>query len=70
MGSFVYLVLGMSKDITVGPTAIMSLLVAQYGKPLEGYDDVHDPTYAILLAFFCGVFQILMGVFHLGMCSI
>ncbi|XP_072044635.1 sodium-independent sulfate anion transporter-like [Amphiura filiformis] len=66
MGSFVYLFLGMSKDITVGPTAIMSLLVGQYGKPIDEYGEVHDPTYAILLAFFCGIFQILMGMTRLG----
>lgn len=67
MGGFVYMFLGMSKDITVGPTAIMSLLVAGYGEPLgDAADDLNDPTYAILLAFFCGIVQLFMGIFHLG----
>lgn len=66
MGGFVYLFLGMSKDITVGPTAIMSLLVAGYGTALEDSPDVNDPAYAILLAFFCGAVQLFMGIFHLG----
>ncbi len=57
----------MSKDITVGPTAIMSLLVADYGRPLDAADaDLNDPTYAVLLAFFTGVIQIGMGILHLG----
>lgn len=30
MGCFVYLVFGSSKDVTVGPTAIMALLVQKY----------------------------------------
>lgn len=63
---FFYAVFGMSKDISVGPTAIMSLLVAQYGTPIPGEDELNDPTYAILLAFFCGIIQFMMGVLHLG----
>ncbi|XP_071813643.1 sodium-independent sulfate anion transporter-like isoform X2 [Apostichopus japonicus] len=66
MGCFVYCLFGTSKDITVGPTAILSLLVATYG-----YPDKHDPTIndaqlAIILAFLCGIIQFIMGVFHLG----
>ncbi|XP_022089340.1 sodium-independent sulfate anion transporter-like [Acanthaster planci] len=69
MGSFMYCIFGMSKDITVGPTAIMSLLVADYGKPLTdnaGEDVLNDPRYAVLLAFFCGLIQIGLGILHLG----
>ncbi|XP_038064470.1 sodium-independent sulfate anion transporter-like isoform X1 [Patiria miniata] len=68
VGSFMYCIFGMSKDITVGPTAIMSLLVADYGKPLDdgSEDALNDPTYAVLLAFFCGIIQIGMGILHLG----
>nr|XP_054762790.1 sodium-independent sulfate anion transporter-like [Lytechinus pictus] len=66
MGGFMYALFGMSKDISVGPTAIMSLLVAQYGTPLPGDDGLNDPTYAILLAFFCGIVQLVFGVLHLG----
>ncbi|XP_071498153.1 sodium-independent sulfate anion transporter-like [Diadema antillarum] len=66
MGGFVYAIFGMAKDVSVGPTAIMSLLVSQYGTPLPEDEELNDPTYAILLAFFCGIFQIIMGVLHLG----
>ncbi|XP_078081853.1 sodium-independent sulfate anion transporter isoform X2 [Mustelus asterias] len=58
MGCFVYCFLGTSKDITLGPTAIMSLLVASYA--------YHDPVYAVLLAFLCGCVQLAMGILQLG----
>ena len=32
MGCFVYVFLGTAKDITFGPTAIMSLMVGEFGK--------------------------------------
>uniref|UniRef100_A0A8C4R0E4 Solute carrier family 26 member 11 n=2 Tax=Eptatretus burgeri TaxID=7764 RepID=A0A8C4R0E4_EPTBU len=58
MGGFVYCLLGTSKDITLGPTAIMSALIA----PL-----VHgDVVYATILAFLCGCVQLLLGLFQLG----
>ncbi|XP_062826880.1 sodium-independent sulfate anion transporter isoform X1 [Anolis carolinensis] len=58
MGCFVYCLLGTSKDVTLGPTAIMSLLVSSYA--------FHDPTYAVLLAFLSGCIQLAMGLLHLG----
>ncbi|XP_780092.2 sodium-independent sulfate anion transporter isoform X2 [Strongylocentrotus purpuratus] len=66
MGGFMYALFGMSKDISVGPTAIMSLLVAQYGTPIPGDEELNDPTYAILLAFCCGIVQLVFGILHLG----
>uniref|UniRef100_A0A8D0H5B1 Solute carrier family 26 member 11 n=1 Tax=Sphenodon punctatus TaxID=8508 RepID=A0A8D0H5B1_SPHPU len=58
MGCFVYCLLGTSKDVTLGPTAIMSLLVSSYV--------FHDPTYAVLLAFLSGCIQLAMGLLQLG----
>lgn len=58
MGCFVYCLLGTSKDVTLGPTAIMSLLVSSYV--------FHDPAYAILLTFLSGCIQLAMGLLHLG----
>lgn len=62
MGVFVYTILGTSKDITLGPTAIMSLMTAAFAaSPVQ-----NDPTYAIVLCLMCGAVQLLMGLLHLG----
>nr|XP_054762460.1 sodium-independent sulfate anion transporter-like [Lytechinus pictus] len=67
MGCFVYCILGGAKDVTIGPTAIMSLLVSSYGKQdPDQHTGIHEPSYAILLAFLCGIIQLIMGIFHLG----
>ncbi|XP_033103721.1 sodium-independent sulfate anion transporter-like [Anneissia japonica] len=67
MGCFAYFFLGMSKDITVGPTAIMSLLVSSYGTSNSTDPNANnDPAYAITLACICGLIQIGLGVLHLG----
>ncbi|CAG9783519.1 unnamed protein product [Diatraea saccharalis] len=54
----IYLIFGSSKDITVGPTAVMSSLVAKY----TGYSQ----DFAVLSAFLSGCVILLMGIFHLG----
>lgn len=58
MGCFVYFILGTSRDVTLGPTAIMSLLVSSY--------TFHEPAYAVLLAFLSGCVQLAMGFLCLG----
>ena len=59
VGSFLYCLLGSSKDVTLGPTAIMSLMVATYGRK-------NDPNFAMALSFFSGLIQLVMGLFSLG----
>jgi len=64
MGVFVYCFLGTSKDITLGPTAIMSLLIADFASeksPIKG-----DATYAVILTLMCGIIQFVMGLLNLG----
>ena len=58
MGCFMYLIFGSCKDVTVGPTAIMSILTAPYAE--KGVE------YAVLLAFICGVVILLFGTLRLG----
>lgn len=58
MGCFVYCVFGGSKDITLGPTAIMSLMVSRYAKG--------QPLIAIASTLLCGIFQLSMGILQLG----
>ncbi|XP_014470113.1 PREDICTED: sodium-independent sulfate anion transporter-like isoform X2 [Dinoponera quadriceps] len=59
MGCFVYLIFGSSKDVTVGPTAIMALLTQKHVMKLG--EDV-----AVLICFLSGVVITAMGVLHLG----
>ncbi|KAI5088964.1 sodium-independent sulfate anion transporter, partial [Silurus meridionalis] len=58
IGGFVYCVFGTSRDITLGPTAIMSLLCLLY---VRG-----DPVYAVVLTLLCGIIQISMAILRLG----
>lgn len=64
MGVFLYTFLGTSKDITLGPTAIMSLLVAEFA--FERSKIHGDATYAILLSLITGLIQFAMGLLNMG----
>jgi sodium-independent sulfate anion transporter 11 len=64
MGGFVYCFLGSSKDITQGPTAIMSLMVASHSADFHSQQS--SINYAIALSFFCGIIWLLMGLLSLG----
>ncbi|KAG8259047.1 sodium-independent sulfate anion transporter-like isoform X1 [Homalodisca vitripennis] len=59
MGCFVYAFLGSTKDITIGPTAIMALLTHKYVSSASA-------DYAILLAFLTGLIILLFGFLQLG----
>ncbi|XP_068989765.1 sodium-independent sulfate anion transporter isoform X3 [Neodiprion pinetum] len=59
MGCFVYLILGGSKDITIGPTAIMALMV-QSSVTKYGADG------AVLMCFLSGCIIFLLGILHMG----
>ncbi|XP_070580297.1 sodium-independent sulfate anion transporter-like isoform X2 [Ptychodera flava] len=65
MGCFVYCLLGTSKDITLGPTAIMSLMVSIFAGPVDE-NNLHDPLYAVALTFISGCIQLVMGLLYLG----
>uniref|UniRef100_A0A3B4AV92 STAS domain-containing protein n=1 Tax=Periophthalmus magnuspinnatus TaxID=409849 RepID=A0A3B4AV92_9GOBI len=58
MGGFIYMLLGTSKDVTLGPTAIMSLLCFSV---VGG-----EPHRAVLLSLLCGLIQATMGLLRLG----
>jgi len=58
MGCFVYCVFGSSKDITIGPTAIMALMTGVHAK--------YGPDYAVLLAFLSGLIILACGLLQLG----
>jgi len=58
MGCFVYCIFGSSKDITIGPTAIMALMTKEHAN--LGAD------YAVLLAFLSGLIILSFGILQLG----
>lgn len=58
LGCFIYILLGSSKDVPVGPTAIASLLTYQIAKG--------SWQKATLLCFISGLVELLMGFFGLG----
>ncbi|KAH8408021.1 hypothetical protein KR222_011108, partial [Zaprionus bogoriensis] len=58
MGSFVYIFFGTCKDITVGPTAILSMMISPH---VEGL-----PEFAVLLCFLSGCIVLLLGLLNLG----
>ncbi|KAL5280060.1 SLC26A11.2 family protein [Megaselia abdita] len=58
MSSFVYIVFGTCKDLTIGPTAIMALMINSHA--------VLSPDFAVLASFLCGCLMFLLGVLNLG----
>ncbi|XP_061736582.1 sodium-independent sulfate anion transporter [Nerophis ophidion] len=58
MGGFIYALLGTSKDVTLGPTAIMSLLCFSV---VGG-----EPQRAVLLSLLCGIIQAGTALLRLG----
>lgn len=58
VGCFVYCFLGTARDVTLGPTAILSLLVSSY--------TLREPGHAVLLAFLSGCVQLALRGLCLG----
>ncbi|XP_058790464.1 sodium-independent sulfate anion transporter isoform X2 [Phymastichus coffea] len=59
MGCFVYIFFGSTKDVTVGPTAIMGLLSVTFVRQ-------YNEDFAVLLCFVSGIVITLMGTMKLG----
>jgi len=58
MGCFAYIFFGSTKDINIGPTAIMALMTKKYTQ--------HSPEYTVLLTFITGCIVLACGVLQLG----
>lgn len=59
MGSLIYVVFGTVKEVSIGPTSLMSIITVSYtyDQPVE---------YVIIMTFVCGAVEFFMGVFKLG----
>lgn len=64
MACFAYALFGTSKDVTLGVTAVISLLTAECIPHEVNMEE--RILYATLLAFLVGIIQIALGVFQLG----
>ena len=62
----IYALLGTSRQLAVGPVAVVSLLVASGVGAISEMGTTQFINYAILLALMVGVIQLLMGVLRLG----
>lgn len=58
MSSFVYIIFGTCKDLTIGPTAIMALMINSHA--------VLSPDFAVLASLLCGCLMLLLGILKLG----
>ncbi|KAI8886925.1 sulfate permease [Backusella circina FSU 941] len=62
-----YAIFGMSRQISVGPEATLSLLVGSSIAQVNSRGDVVDPlAWACLMTMFVGLFTFLLGIFRLG----
>ncbi|KAJ8967603.1 hypothetical protein NQ314_002721 [Rhamnusium bicolor] len=59
MGCFVYFILGSCKDINIGPTAIMSIMI-------QPYVAILGPAGSVLICFLSGCIIFVLGLLHLG----
>ncbi len=62
----IYALMGTSRQLAVGPVAMVSLLIASGVGSLAAVGSPEYIQFAILLALMVGVIQFLMGVFRLG----
>jgi solute carrier family 26 (sodium-independent sulfate anion transporter), member 11 len=64
MGCFMYTLFGGAKDLTLGPTSVVSLLTAAaFPRDATLQDKIN---FAVLLSFYSGIVQLLLGIFNLG----
>ena len=62
----IYAIFGTSRQLAVGPVAMVSLLTATALSSFDGISTEQYIAYAIVLALMVGAIQFLLGVFRLG----
>ncbi|TVR77035.1 MAG: sulfate permease [Chitinophagaceae bacterium] len=63
---FIYAVFGTSRYLSVGPVAIVAILVGASILPYAEHGSAEAVKYAVTLSFLVGILQLSMGVFRLG----
>lgn len=58
LASFIYCVVGSSRNVTIGPTAIMALMVQRFA--------LLSPDFAVFASFVCGIIIITLGLLNMG----
>jgi len=67
VGVFIYCFFATSKDVTIGPVAVMSLQTATVISSVQGsYPNFTGPEIATALALFCGTITLGIGLLRLG----
>ncbi|KAJ3120076.1 hypothetical protein HK098_004897 [Nowakowskiella sp. JEL0407] len=70
VGLFIYAFLATAKDLTIGPTAVLSLLTSQIlasaNKDASGKNIFAPTEFALTLAFVTGIYQLVIGIFRIG----
>ena len=59
-------VFGSSRQLATGPVAVVSLLTASALEPIAGSNPESYLVYAVILALFVGIFQLMLGLLKLG----
>ncbi|KAG0172115.1 hypothetical protein DFQ28_011496 [Apophysomyces sp. BC1034] len=66
VGLCVYCLFATSKDISIGPTAVMSLLIGQTVTRVTSSSTITGPEVAIAMSLFTGIIAMFLGLVRLG----
>ncbi|RPA73444.1 sulfate permease [Ascobolus immersus RN42] len=66
IGVFIYCFFATSKDVTIGPVAVMSLEVAKVIHHVQEHHDYAAPVIASALAMICGLICLALGLLRIG----
>ncbi|KAF7728397.1 hypothetical protein EC973_006205 [Apophysomyces ossiformis] len=66
VGLCVYCLFATSKDISIGPTAVMSLLIGQTITRVTSSSTITGPEIAVAMSLFTGIIALLLGLVRLG----
>ncbi|KAJ3382408.1 hypothetical protein HDU84_004335 [Entophlyctis sp. JEL0112] len=67
IGALLYALFATSKDVTIGPTAVLSLAVGQaLSTYASGASTADQVLFAVTLAFWTGIIQLIIGLFRFG----